>query len=723
MCDQNIAVSIRTLSQMSSIVPNSIEKIKVTSFAAGLVAGFTTDCNYGIDTSIGKGYTETVAPRVDHLANVLKQYVVLNTSWYNTGAKTISEIRNIFITGRKHPLNTLANVFKLVNNVERDRPTLEALTLLNTYGLSLDVPFHRLITGTQEEGLLKTLLNFNDGVLKSAQRITSEGHRLDILDNQKLSVINSTIAGLVIGYTEPLPSTAVDFDSYYATTAYPFAMSLVNELVEKLNINTDIIFSVYRDTLETRYELLHEPVKVTHGTLALIRENNILPSDMLKAISDTNTGELIKYVANMIDGVYKVRADNVERSVLHQMDYLPINPVAIINNSPESLEQIREKFTELVSASEAYALATEDILKLKYRRSVVTTSMEALSGRQALGIAMIIMGGALMAYAVYVTFFKRTAEVSKDIARIHKETADIIKRGNEQIATYNAQTNALQSDMAKRAVEYEKRRAALKVANSKVKTVTTVNLINDMAKGVPVEECGKDNDIFFTLTTSNDSDGWPDYSHTPINIYIDRFSKYVELVSKGELEKPLHPDNVKKIGKYKDIQDMCNLSISKFGDNRIALARQTVTKNVKGNQISLGQLKSYIKLNVGNQDVFTKFDEIERYCNENAKRMDAIDPKQIAGTYETIIKEANPDISESDLKETLRMLAKATTAITDDYKHVGRIYLNHVKFIRGWDALAHQHVKKACTLASNVLSMDIAEFDKWMADPNSSIVF
>ena len=72
MCDQNIAVSIRNLNQMSSIIPNRMEKLKLASLSAGIVAGFTTDCFYDTDTSLSKGYDATVSDRVNGLSNVLK---------------------------------------------------------------------------------------------------------------------------------------------------------------------------------------------------------------------------------------------------------------------------------------------------------------------------------------------------------------------------------------------------------------------------------------------------------------------------------------------------------------------------------------------------------------------------------------------------------------------------------------------------------------------------
>ena len=366
MCDQNIAVSIRTLNQMSSIIPNRMEKLKLASLSAGIVAGFTTDCLYDTNTSLGKGYDATVSDRVNDLAKVLKNYIVLNKSWYETGARTVSDVRNIFLTGRRHPLNTLNNVFSIITQVELNQNYTEssmkimlAKSILCEYGISLDKPFHRLITQALDKGLLAALLDFREGVIANAKRITPEGKRLDILDDEKLSCILSVIAGLVMGYVEPLPSTSVDFNGYYATTAYPFGATLVNELVEKLTINTETVFSTYRSTLETRYEITYEPVATVRGLIALLISNDVFAKDTAEAITNSNQAELIEYIISMVKGVYDVRKEALERSVLHDLDYLPIdtnNPILDMVNAPESREDIQKRMEELTSSSEAMSI-------------------------------------------------------------------------------------------------------------------------------------------------------------------------------------------------------------------------------------------------------------------------------------------------------------------------------------------------------------------------------
>lgn len=355
MCDQNIAVSIRNLNQMSSIIPNRMEKLKIASLSAGMVAGFTTDCLYSKDISLSKGYNDTVKHRVDKLAITLRDHIVLNTTWYDVGAITISNFRNIFTVGRKHPTFTLSNILTLINNVESDYPAASAAIILDKYSIPYDILFHRLIDMVYDEGLSATLLSYKQDIVKKAMRIRANGERLDIFDESQISIVISTLAGILLGYTEQLPSTIVDFNNYYAQVAYPSALTYINQLVEKLHIDTTLVFSIFRDTLETRYELAYEPVAVTKGVIELIINNASLPEDMVNVINQTSYVELTDYIVKMVKEVYVARQDEIARSVLHELDYLPIviNPIVDMVNRPESMEEVEQRIVEQTDSTES----------------------------------------------------------------------------------------------------------------------------------------------------------------------------------------------------------------------------------------------------------------------------------------------------------------------------------------------------------------------------------
>lgn len=704
MCDENIAVSIRSLNQMSSIVPNRIEKLKVASLSAGLVAGFTTDCVFNEDLSLAKGYDELVASRVDKLANVLKNYIVLNQTWYNTGAKTISEMRNIFITGRKHPLTTIGNMFALLNHVEQDHPTTAALSLLMMYDINLEMPFYRLLNNTREMGLLKALQQFNDSLIKSAKRINSDGVRLDILDDSKLAVINSTIAGMIIGYAEPLPSTQVDFNNYYATTAYPFGASLVNQLVEKLTIDTEMLFAVYRDTLETRYELAYEPVAIAKGLLSLVRKNEILPQDMSQAIRDANTDELVTYVVGMINGVYAARKDQLERSVLHELDYLAIheNPLADMLNKPESNEDIQARMDELVASAESFLMDTYTIDE-KQLREFRRVSVEALSGKQALGIGMMILGGALMAWAVYITFFKQSATLVKKTHDYHEETKKRVEEINKVLAAAEKIRMENHTAFKKRLEEATKRiqlTPALRHTNLTDATVAK-KTAETVSKQIGVEtkaEKIKMPEVKFTLVGEL-GERQPDLSVEKITDQLNTFVLYQQAISQNELESYILPEKFKSL---KSVNAFDNYMGKVLNDIQIAgkKYRPRPWGNTTGKVITHTQLSKYIDMNLLDDNVSERLRKCTEYAEANVTRTSKIDYEARGKEYEEIIKSAIPDISEEDLKECLASIRDVNKEIQRMYKIMGEAFIWFNKNVLAWDQAAVQHLAAVKTITS-----------------------
>lgn len=337
MCDENIAVSIRTLSQMSSIIPNSLEKLKLTSLAAGLVAGFTTDCNFGADINLSKGYDQQMSNRVNTLRSVIGSHIVVNKTWLELGARTVCTVRNVFITGRRHPLNTSKNLFSLITSVEYQQANgananliNQALDVLRKYSIDYENFFYRLVEEATEVGIATTLDKYAELITKSAVRINDSGERLPILDEDSISKVVSVFAGAILGYIYSIPTTLVDFEEYYRNNAYPAIGGDVNDLIEKRRISSEHLFAAFRSVLETRYELAYEPNAVIRGVLVMCSVNKLLPDDVLKALDDCNREEYVDYVINMVKNVYDVRRDALERNVMHELQYLPIttNPIA-----------------------------------------------------------------------------------------------------------------------------------------------------------------------------------------------------------------------------------------------------------------------------------------------------------------------------------------------------------------------------------------------------------
>lgn len=702
MCDQNIAVSIRSLNQMSSIIPNSMEKLKLASLSAGIVAGFTTDCFYDADTSLSKGYDATVSDRVNGLGNVLKNYIVLNKSWYDSGARTISDMRNIFITGRKHPLNTLNNVFSVITRIEFNQNNMDngvkinvAKNILMHYGLSLETPFHRLLTTTRDKGLLVALTGFREDIIKNAKRINTEGVRLDILDESKISTIVSVVGGLIIGYAEPLPSTSVDFNEYYATTAYPFAASLANELVEKLTIDTDSLFAAYRSTIEARYELTFEPVATVRGLLSILTTNDILSKNMSEAIVNSNKEELIEYIVGMVKGVYDVRKEHAERSVLHELDYLPINtPLYELFNKPESNEDIQKRMSELTASIESI-LATDYNIDVRTLRKFRTVSIERLSARQMTGIAMIVLGGALMAWAVYITFFSKTASLAKNTHDFHKESAERIAKMNKQMAQLDLAGRAAGAAMDKNLASVEKalmesnRLLHSNIKDAAVAKKTANTVVDQINKGAKVEEI-KMPEVKYTLNVG-DGVPVPDLSRGPITDQLNTYAHYHRALSINELEEYILPEKFKAI-KSVDAFDKY-IGSSK---NSIQVAgkkyRPRPLENLTGKVITQKQLLDYIDVNLLSPHVSERLEKIAKYAEDNVNRTSKIDYEARSKEYEEIIKAAIPDISDADFKECLESIRDLNKEIQKMYRTMGEAFIAFQKSILAWDKLAVTHM-------------------------------
>lgn len=696
MCDQNIAVSIRTLNQMSSIIPNRMEKLKLASLSAGIVAGFTTDCFYDESMSLAKGFDATVSDRVNGLSHVLKNYIVLNKSWFDTGARTISDARNIFITGRKHPLTTLGNIFSMVTLIEYNQNAMEnglqistARSIITKYGLSLDIPFYRLLTCTREKGLLATLTGFREDIIKKAKRIDSHGQRLDILDETQISTIVSVVAGLIIAYTEPLPSTPVDFNDYYAVTAYPFAMSLTNQLVEKIQIDTTALFSAYRSGLETRYELSFEPVASVRGLMEVLINNDVLATDMAEAITNSNKGELLDYIVGMVKGVYDVRKEALERSVLHNLDYLPIdNPIADMVNRPETHDEIQQRMEDLIASTESILINDYGICE-KELRSFRRVSLETLTGRQALGIAMMIVGGALMAWAVYVTFFKKSADLAN-------KTSDFQKAFDEQMAATRQMLTTTNNQLYANGLEFNKRmdqqRESIKpkleklngdkLPDSKVDSIVKTK-VDKLSSGKPTDVIIDDFKYKMTHTTESISD----LSNVKCSEVVQKYITYQKAVLAGEIESWIIPERFKGIKSveafdayFEKARHYIQTMSTKFGAKNLPA--------LSSPYVSGKQLKAFVGNNNADTELTNKMAECAKFMDETASRAEKIDYEARAAEYEAAIKSGIPDISEEDLKECLSLIKKLNTDLQGQYKLLGTNFVRFNKDHIAWNSIA-----------------------------------
>lgn len=701
MCDENIAVSIRTLNQMSSIIPNRMEKLKLASLSAGIVAGFTTDCSYGDDLSLMRGYDTLVAPRVESLSHVLRSYIVLNKTWYNTGAQSISNIRNIFITGRKHPVNTIKNAFAIIskvesnqNNIEGDMTLFHGLYILNQYGIDLDAPFYRLLESTREKGLLHTVKAFREHVIKTAKRITKDGTRLDILDDSKLEVITSVMTGLIMGYCEPLPTTTVDFNQYYATAAYPYGLSLLNELVEKLTVNTDLIFNTYRSTLETRYELSYEPVATVRGVLALLMGNNILAEDMSKSIDTSNKEELLDYIVGMVKGVYDVRKSAAEREVLHDLDFLPVNPIHELVNVPESPEELSKRMEEMVASVESL-LNVPIVFDEAGLRKIKTVSIERLNGRQITGLAMVVLGGAMMAWAVYYTFFKQTATLAKKTSDYHEQAQKHIDQINKDLA--NAQRlRQVNAEAFKKQLEETSKRLKLSPALQNTSLVDSVvaNKVSEavakqLGSGTKVEDM-KLPVIKYTMTGNLGAEQ-PDLSKSSIKEQLSTFVLYQKAIANNELESHILPEKFKTISSVEQFDKY-------ISETEVYLKRLSKDfaprpwTNKTGKEITQDQLFKYIKINLLDKQVSDQLENCAKFAEANTNRVSSIDYEARSKEYEEIIKSSIPNISDEDLKECLISIRDLNKNIQTLYRRMGDAFIWFQKNVMAWDQLAVKHM-------------------------------
>lgn len=686
MCDENIAVSIRSLNQMSSILPNRMEKLKLASLSAGIVAGFTTDCNYGLDLSIMKGYDTTVAGRVNDLEQVLRNFIVLNKSWYHTGARTVSDVRNVFITGRKHPMNTLENIFSVITSIESKQANIEAsveinaaLTILRQYSLNLDIPFHRLIEQAKEDGLWATISNFRDSIIKSAKRMTSTGERLDILDDHKLSVIISVVTGLIIGYCEPIPTTAVDFNNYYATTAYPFAMGLVNELVERTLINTDAVFLTYRATLETRYELALEPVATVRGLISVIINKDILSEDMSKAIQDSNKAELLDYIVGMVKGVYDVRKEQAERSVLHELAYLPINPISDMVNRPETSQEVEERMVEMVASSESAIVDIANLLNSRELNRYRVISQEAMTGKQKLGIVFMIIGGALMAYAIYATFFKNAASHTKNIQDFHNQMDKDLHDINHNLATLGLQ----------RITFTRTDEAELKDAYNKLGCGANVkDVVKDVQGAKDVTEVSSTS-LLYTHSGKTLSSFY-DFSSFKVASAFNNYSKFMEAINNNVFNKILDSDNFKNCRNMSDFIKKVDEGKQQLNNVKRQYSIQ-FPKEIKNDTVSAKQLADYVKHNVYLPDMIKSMQEAEKHCTNMYHAIDNMDNEAFLAQLDKNL--VNAGMPENESKEICKLLKALYSEVNLTLKELAKQYLLLIGNVRVWDKAVVSHLR------------------------------
>ncbi len=684
MCDENIAVSIRTLNQMSSIIPNRMEKLKLASLSAGIVAGFTTDCSYGDDLSLMRGYDTLVAPRVESLSHVLRSYIVLNKTWYNTGAQSISNIRNIFITGRKHPVNTIKNAFAIIskvesnqNNIEGDMTLFHGLYILNQYGIDLDAPFYRLLESTREKGLLHTVKAFREHVIKTAKRITKDGTRLDILDDSKLEVITSVMTGLIMGYCEPLPTTTVDFNQYYATAAYPYGLSLLNELVEKLTVNTDLIFNTYRSTLETRYELSYEPVATVRGVLALLMDNNILAEDMSKSIDISNKEELLDYIVGMVKGVYDVRKSAAEREVLHDLDFLPVNPIHELVNVPESPEELSKRMEEMVASNESALIELNALLDTISNQRIRTVSNEALTGSQKLGILFMVVGGALMAWAVYATFFKNAASHTKSVEKLR-----------DQINKDLAETNKVLSNLKPLSTPDLKAQSAR--METKLKQLNATGNTSELAKQIlqgknPID--AKVTNLSYPHKGENIATFY-DFSKFKASAAFETYSHFMEAMNTGLLENMFDKrfDDVKTLDELKArcavVEKDCKDIVAKYGVKFPA--------EFKGSNVNVTQLTDYMRTNVNDNNFIRSLEKAEKQCMAAYTGIDSMKPDESLALLDAELTKHGVD--EATRKQMGVEVKKTINVITETFKQIAKTYLLLVSNVRIWENLVFKHL-------------------------------
>lgn len=692
MCDENIAVSVRKLSQMSSVIPNRLEKIKLTSLAAGVVAGFTTDSSYGADISVQKGYDQTVAPRVNELKKIISNTLIVNTTWLNMGATSISTIRNVFITGRQHTLNTVKNLFSLLTVVEYQQanPTNanlinEGLDVMRKYGIDYDIPLYRIVNDANENGIVTAITKFVERMVQSAKRITEEGERLPILDESQISKTASVLAGAVLGYMEEVPSSNVDFEEYYINNAYPAVSTDVNELIESRLISTEHLFATYRSTIETRYELMHEPNAIIRGVLSLCTSNHLLPDEVVKAIQDANREEYVEYIIAMVKGVYDVRKDALERTVMHELVGLPINPLHGMTRH-ETNDEITEQITELMASSEAYALTAYD-----FDESHISLEMST----KTMGIAMMVLGAGLMAWAVYATFFSKSANSAHKAGDIKERTDKVIaqvhasiKEAHDRHMTLNAMMKDFEEDNNNILIAIQKSTEGTSTKAKPMEIVT--DIANSIEKKTDTLEVTL-NKLSFTITGNKPM---ADLSEVDINLVLVKYELYQKAINQGELEQYVKPERFSGLRTVEDFDNYFETSrmriqraITEYSPTK--LPELSTFPEVKGTAI-----QKYLKRNYSHDNQHSaKFKKCGEYSEEMAKKLEAVDKDAQAAQYEKIVRGAIKDISDEDLKECLSLINKLHRLIQDTYKNVGMNYNKFNLDYIAWNTVVLKHAK------------------------------
>lgn len=722
MCDENIATSINSLSRMSSIIPQSLERIKVTSLAAGIIASVTTDTLYNEEVSLIKGYNTNVVSRVDKLYNVISDRVVLNKSWYESGAKLTADIKNIFTIGRSHPLFTMENVFSFINLTDPDFVTNTALATVKIYGIDLDVRFNNTLEIARTNGIAKAMEFNKDNFIKSAKRIDSDGNRLPLFDEFKLSEILSPLLGVTLGYLEPLPTSSVDFNEYYTKTAYMHAVTVLNEMVEKFQLNTDVVFEAYRDTFETRYELVYEPSVLIPGIVALMNQKDLLPTDIKEAVLRTNKISLVNYIQEVVKAVYVARQEAIERSVLHELNYLPMvgNPVEDILNTLESREEIERKMEALVASSENLIInisdqtATEDFISgihdiinsvnQQYLDDQISVEMGIA---KTAGIALLILGGVIAAYLIYSKMFNSSSDKTKAVSDSHAKTTKAVETA----------TNAIK-DLDSSKVNLAQSQKELNDSNGKLQQTMKQHGISGKGSdvGKAVLNANSVEDVRTTLVKFNLLHG---HTSVPVELWdlhnydvaqkLSTYYSWLKMVEEGDG----YDDGLSNITGNPNLPVDTIISncgkIIKGMENTFNSRKLKTPKKLSDPNVTMDNICKYININVYSDSVLKHFKDIEEMSLKISEHFKDNEAEEMLKEAEEAFREAGK--SEEDIKKIMKSVKEVLTFMFSGIKQQNVDYLNLLMNIRMWDSAALKHAnltRATITLFNDEVHKEIA---------------
>ena len=708
MCDENIAVSVRKLSTMSNIVPVGIDKLKLASLAAGTVAGFTTDCIGDINHSQLKTYNALTYERNTKLMHAVKQQIILNKAWFETGASVVFKIRNTFITGRRDTLCTIENIFNLTNGIKLAQGIGgELAAIINTaraeYNL-YQIPFTDKLSSINDviadKGLIGALKDYRECIIKTAKRINSEGKRLPILDNDRISTMITPIVAIVLAYAESLPTGQVDFNEYYAKIAYPNAADIVNQVVEEIIIKPSDLFDIYRSVLEMRYELAFVPTDTVKGVLTFISHKDILPELYSTAIATTNTELFKEYIRDMVDGVYQSRKDAVERDVLHNFTGLPViaNPVTDVVYGNESLEM---RFSNYAAALEKLNVKEMELLNnldSKFLRKQLAISTEAISGRQAAGILMIILGGALMAWAVYSTFFKNSASSAKSMADFREQMNKEMQQLDKMMADLGSDANWAATIKAEKTAKAVEGAGLVSPVANNAKAIGKSNNVADI----------KDSSIVYEAKSNLDNL----YDISKINVVteVNKYSTYIKIIEQSVIDKLLDDNLFKGAKTVNEVKVICDGLTKSMSD----IANKYTIKlgnPLKDNKISADVLSTYIKHNVFDKNFVKVMLDVESNSIDAHYKFEKLDVADVVKAIEEELEKHK--VSDADKKAMGGHMRTMFSTITSEYKRLAKSYTDLIGNVRVWDGVVVKHMK-----LSRIL---IAELDLEKSIKNPSV--